>query len=74
MTNKNVPDRAAHLRKVQEGRTTVLWDVFLGDIGVVSTKDGMMRILAILFWLVFSTRVVAQTAETNSTGCVRTVR
>ena len=38
VTNKNVQIKLRTYEKVQEGRTTVLWDVFLGDIGVVSTK------------------------------------
>ncbi|MBP6392598.1 MAG: hypothetical protein KA352_17035, partial [Flavobacteriales bacterium] len=39
VTNKNVQIKLRTYEKVQEGRTTVLWDVFLGDIGVVSTKS-----------------------------------
>lgn len=37
ITNKNVQIKLRTYEKVVEGRTERLWDVFLGDIGVVST-------------------------------------
>ncbi|MBK6756058.1 MAG: hypothetical protein IPG69_21320 [Flavobacteriales bacterium] len=44
------------------GRTTVAWDVFIGEIVAWSPPDGMMRILcdSNFFALVVSTRVVAE--------------
>jgi hypothetical protein len=37
ITNKNIQIKLRTYEKVVEGRTERLWDVFLGDIGVVST-------------------------------------